>query len=101
MGFVSVTTAGGEIHPVGSVREDSNQCGIKIVRLVRRYKDHSGLGNRCGGFGAEIGNNRKATGNSRNRAAAARRDGPANKEKNVASGKLMDYLSRIYDTFHR
>jgi hypothetical protein len=34
VGFVGDTTASGKIHAIGSIRKDSNQDGIKIIRLV-------------------------------------------------------------------
>ena len=34
VGLVGGTTAGGKIHAIGSIRADSKQGGIKLIKLV-------------------------------------------------------------------
>ena len=101
VGSVDGTTAGGKIHAIGSIREDSDKGGIKIFRLIWGDEDHASISNGHCSFGAGIGDNRKATRKVGNSTAAARRDWAANKEKNVACGEFLNDLRGFYDSFHR
>jgi hypothetical protein len=96
---VGGAAAGRELGLEVGVGEDLDQGVAELGGLVWGNQNYAGVGYRGGGFRAGEGDYREAAGDCGDGAAAARRDGTADEEQNVAGAEVLHDSGGIDDAF--